>query len=158
MRALKMPDVTINLLKEYQKWQNAEKKACGDQWRDSDFIFTRRDGYAVNPDEITKWFRRFNASRTLPSVNIHSLRHTNATLLIAAGTDLRTVSRRLGHAQTSTTVNIYAHAIRSADEAATDTLQDILTPRKPAVRIRKSAMLKKRLEGKRPDSPQPAHK
>ena len=48
--------------------------------------------------------------------------------MIAAGVDLRTVSKRLGHAQMSTTSNIYAHAIRSADEMAADTLDDILNP------------------------------
>lgn len=57
---------------------------------------------------------------------IHGLRHTNATLLIAGGVPLKTVSSRLGHSSISTTGNIYAHAIRSADEAAADTLEDIL--------------------------------
>ncbi len=57
--------------------------------------------------------------------------HTNASLLIAAGTNLRTVSARLGHSQTSTTANIYAHAIRSADAAAADTLNDLLSPKAP---------------------------
>jgi integrase len=50
------------------------------------------------------------------------------TLLIAAGVPLRTVSYRAGHAQTSTTANIYSHAIRTADEMAADVLDDILTP------------------------------
>jgi integrase len=57
------------------------------------------------------------------------LRHTNITLLLAAGVPLRTVSYRAGHAQTSTTQNIYAHAIRTADEMASDALDDILTPK-----------------------------
>jgi integrase len=51
-------------------------------------------------------------------------------LLIAAGTNLRTVSSRLGHSQASTTANIYAHAIQSADAAAADTIGDILSPAK----------------------------
>jgi integrase len=77
--------------------------------------------------------KRHGISKATP----HSLRHTNATLLIAAGTDLRTIHKRLGHAQTSTTSNIYAHAIRSADEAATETIENILDPVKPLVRIEK---------------------
>jgi site-specific recombinase XerD len=56
--------------------------------------------------------------------------HTNATLLIASGAALPTVAKRLGHATTATTTSIYAHAIRSADEAAAETLENILNPLK----------------------------
>jgi len=45
--------------------------------------------------------------------------------MIASGVNIRTVSARLGHAQTSTTSNIYAHAIKSADEAAAQAMDDI---------------------------------
>ena len=51
-------------------------------------------------------------------MHIHSLRHTFASLMIADGTPLVVVSRRLGHAQVSTTANIYSHVIASADEKA----------------------------------------
>lgn len=56
-----------------------------------------------------------------------SEKQRNATLLIAAGTNLTTVATRLGHANTTTTSKIYAHAIKSADQAA-EALQDILHP------------------------------
>ena len=50
-------------------------------------------------------------SRALPlDLNVHSLRHTNASLLISQGVDVRTVASLLGHAQASTTLDIYAHA------------------------------------------------
>ncbi|WP_122791175.1 hypothetical protein [Intestinibacillus sp. Marseille-P6563] len=54
-------------------------------------------------------------------------------MLIAAGTNLQTVAARLGHANTTTTSKIYAHAIRSADEAAAEALQDILHPIKKSI-------------------------
>jgi integrase len=141
MRAIKISDAAILLLMKYKVWQNEEKLKLGDLWQkearknysnrfsDFDFLFTSWDGSPIRPDYITHWFRLFNRKHGLPDVNIHSLRHTNATLMIAAGTDIRTVSKRLGHAQTSTTTNIYAHAIRSADEAAAETIQNILDPR-----------------------------
>ena len=91
-------------------------------------MFTRWNGSPFNPDDLTRWFRSFIKDNHLPDVSIHSLRHTNATLMIAGGTDIRTVSKRLGHAQTSTTTNIYAHAIKSADEAAAQTLEHLLDP------------------------------
>lgn len=59
-------------------------------------------------------------------MHFHSLRHTNASLLIAAHAPITTVSGRLGHAQTSTTLNIYASAIQSADAAAADALEGII--------------------------------
>jgi len=52
------------------------------------------------------------------ALKIHSLRHTSASLLIADGTDIRTVAARLGHSQTSTTLNIYAHAVAEANALA----------------------------------------
>ena len=60
-------------------------------------------------DYITKWFKKFLERNNLPPVTLHGLRHTHATLLIANGTDYKTVSAILGHSQTSTTMNIYVH-------------------------------------------------
>ena len=79
-------------------------------------------------DTISGWFARFIRENNLPDISLHSLRHTNATLLIAAGTNLQTVAARLGHASVTTTGKIYAHAIQSADAAAAETLQDLLHP------------------------------
>lgn len=69
--------------------------------------------------------RTENVRHNLPPVHVHSLRHTNATLLIANGTDIKTVSKRLGHANATTTGNIYTHAIKTADEKAAEALNDI---------------------------------
>ena len=65
-------------------------------------------------------------SLLLPDIPLHGLRHTSATLLIAKSIDPKTVSARLGHSQTSTTLNIYAHALKSLDETASTALEDIL--------------------------------
>ena len=102
----------------------------GNLWEDNDKLFTQWNGKPIHPDSISNWFAAFVRKNNLPNVSIHSLRHTNATLLIASGTPLKTVSNRLGHAQLSTTGNIYAHAIRATDKAAAETLQDILSPNK----------------------------
>ncbi|MCI6721031.1 MAG: tyrosine-type recombinase/integrase, partial [Clostridiales bacterium] len=59
-------------------------------------------------------------------VTLHSLRHTNATLLIAAGVNVKTVSAHLGHSTIATTANIYAHQIQSAEAAAADALEEKL--------------------------------
>ena len=59
---------------------------------------------------------------------LHSLRHTNATLLIASGMDIGTIAKRLGHSTPTTIGNIYMHAIKTDDEMAGDSLDDIFHP------------------------------
>lgn len=74
------------------------------------------------PDSVTQWFHKFVKRNDLPDVHVHSLRHTYASLQIAEGTPLMVVSRNLGHAQTSTTGNIYAHVIASAEAKAAEVM------------------------------------
>ncbi|MEA4955046.1 MAG: tyrosine-type recombinase/integrase [Pseudoflavonifractor sp.] len=131
-RSIKVPQPCIPMLKEYRAWQSEQRLKAGDLWKSTGRIFTRWDGDPIHLDTLTGWFSDFIKRHDLPHITFHGLRHTNATLLIAAGTNLRTVSSRLGHAQTSTTANIYAHAIQSADAAAAEALGDILSPIKKA--------------------------
>ena len=80
----------------------------------------------MHPDSISGWFRKTIARTDLPQISIHSLRHTNITLMLTAGVPIRTVSYRVGHAQTTTTAYLYAHTIQSADEMAAE--KDMLNP------------------------------
>lgn len=110
---------------EYKTEQMKQKLAMGDMWIDSGKIFTSKNGSMINPDTPSTWFKSFIRRHNLPDIHYHNLRHTAATLLIAGGFDIATVSNRLGHADRTTTLNIYTHAIKSADKAASDKLQDI---------------------------------
>lgn len=130
LRSIKLPQPVIPMLKQYRSWQAEHRLQMGDLWQDNDLVFPSWNGAPLYPDTLTSWFSDFVRRHDLPPVTVHGLRHTNATLLIAAGTNLRTVSGRLGHSQASTTANIYAHAIQSADAAAAETLGDILSPAK----------------------------
>ena len=127
-RVIKLPHPVLELLDQHRKSQLTERLAAGDRWVDSGKLFTQWNGKPIYPGTITSWFAEFLKQHDLPTISIHSLRHTNATLLIASGTDLRTVSKRLGHSNMTTTGNIYTHAIQTADERASDTLNDILSP------------------------------
>lgn len=60
-------------------------------------------------------------------ISPHGLRHTLATLLIAGGVDLKTVSKRLGHKDPMTTMRIYQHVLPSQQEAAADRIGEILS-------------------------------
>ncbi len=127
-RCMKVSDDVIAMLRIWRAEQAKERLRLGDQWQNSDRLFTAWNGAPIRPDVITAWFHKFVTRNGLPPIHVHSLRHTNATLLIAAGTNLTTVAARLGHANTTTTSKIYAHAIKSADQAAAEALQDILHP------------------------------
>lgn len=128
VRVIKAPDAAFEVLRSFKKWQAEQKLKVGDQWKGKNRLFTTWDGRPLHPDTLTGWFHDFIVENDLPQVSIHSLRHTNATLMIAGGTPVTTVANRLGHATPATTTKIYAHAIRSADEAAAETLQNILAP------------------------------
>ena len=118
-RPLKLSRSVFLVLREYQEWQDGQRDLCGDRWLDKDRrVFTTDEGAPIHPDALSKWFREFTKKNGFPGVHVHSLRHTYASLMIADGTPLVVVSRRLGHAQVSTTANIYAHVIQSADEKA----------------------------------------
>jgi len=129
-RVIKIPEQAIELLKQHKKAQTVERLKIGDKWIDSGKVFTQWNGKPVHPDTVSGWFHDFIKRNDLPPITVHSLRHTNATLLIASGTNLETVSKRLGHANIITTGVVYTHSIKTADELAADTLQDILKPTK----------------------------
>ncbi|MBC3797168.1 tyrosine-type recombinase/integrase [Acetobacterium tundrae] len=126
MRSIKLPSFIFDMLKTYQLWQLEQKIKVGDQWKNKDYVFTGWNGEALNLDTIGNYLRRFIAKHNLKNIHLHSLRHTNASILIASGVDLKTVSTRLGHSNVSTTGNIYAHAINTADAKASDALENIL--------------------------------
>lgn len=75
---------------------------------------------------MTSWFHDFVLRNELPYVSIHELRHTNASLMIAAGVPITTVAQRLGHSTPATTRNIYAHAFASMDAVAAESLSTML--------------------------------
>ena len=117
------------------KKEKDEAKAFWDEdWAGEDWLFTMPNGsmmdYNTPYHTFEKTIERYNASHTaedqLPKIPFHGLRHTSATLLISANQDIATVSKRLGHAHASVTLDIYTHALTSSDHAASDALENML--------------------------------
>lgn len=125
-RVISIPESITKLLREYQRKQMEQRLKLGDKWILTNRVFVQFDGKPMHPDTITKWFRQFLEEKNLPHITFHGLRHTHATLLISQGLDVRTVSNRLGHAQTSTTLNIYAHSFARMDREASEKLDNLL--------------------------------
>lgn len=112
--------------RRYKVEQTTKRLQVGDKWQDYDRLFAAWDGAPLNPSCVENWLSRFFARSGLRKVNPDSFRHLNATLLINSGADVRTASATLGHSQTSTTLNIYAHAIAEAQARATYAISDML--------------------------------
>lgn len=92
----------------------------------SDYIMTAENGQPMHPDSPTDWLAKFSKRHDLPPIHPHKFRHTQASLLISEGVDILTVSKRLGHAKVSTTLDIYSHVLAKSDEKASNTLDDLL--------------------------------
>lgn len=131
MRSIKLPSLIFDVIQSYKQWWLSQKFANGSRWQAvTDRLFIQSDGKPIYPDTINFWLEKFIEKHNLTHFTPHSLRHTFATLQIMAGVNIRTIQARTGHSQASTLVNIYSHAIKTADELATEVLDDILTPKK----------------------------
>lgn len=131
-RLLSLPPETMTLLREYRAWYTELRLMNGDRWNNSGFVFVKDDGRPMQPDSIGGWLVKFYRRHNLPKINPHAFRHTVASVLINSGTDVVSVSKRLGHARTSTTTDIYAHIMQQADQQASECLADALLRRKKA--------------------------
>lgn len=126
-RTISLPPTMMETLKFLKKKQKNDKKKCGKKlWIDSNYVLTQWNGKPVHPDTPAKWFYKIIKKYSLRKITFHELRHTSATLLIAQGENVKTLSQRLGHAETSTTMNIYAHALKSADKSAAIKLENLI--------------------------------
>ena len=126
-RVIKVPLSAIKAFRTMKTWQAQQKLSLGSLWKDSGKVFTALDGSPMHPDTLSGWFHDFIQGTDLPQIHLHSLRHTNATLNIANGVSVTTVAGQLGHANATTTTKIYAHAIKSAQAAAADMMDDLLS-------------------------------
>jgi len=135
-RVIKIPSTATASLRSLRVWQMEQRLALGEHWSYTEYIFTAQDGTPMHPDTLSGWFRDFIKKTDLPQIHIHSLRHTNATLSIANGVAVTTVAGQLGHANATTTTKIYAHSIKSAQAAAADMMDDLLTPSRKVVNSR----------------------
>ena len=118
-----------SLLREFQRECAWEAETYdGRRLEDADYVF-RRHGHRLpmTPSTFTWRFKLILKKHGLPTaLNVHSLRHTNASLLIAGGADVATVAGLLGHSQPSTTLDIYTHAFDKNKKSASQVLQERL--------------------------------
>ena len=125
VRFVSLPAETMQLLREYREWQLTEIFRFGSYYSRNNFVFSQDNGSPMHPDSVTDWLNKFSKRHDLPHVNPHKFRHTMASMLYFNGMDSVSISKRLGHAQVSTTANLYAHQIEEADRKNADILGSI---------------------------------
>ena len=124
-RFITLPIETMQLLKQYKHWQLEEQLKAGIHLNNKNFVFAQYNGEPLHPDSVTDYLKKFSKKHNLPHINAHAFRHTMASILYFNGVDSISISKRLGHAQPSTTTNIYAHIIEEADQKNADIIADI---------------------------------
>lgn len=131
-RFVTIPAETVSLLRQYKAWQAEQRLMMGDQWNDTGYVFTRDNGLPDDPRHIANWLRKFSKRHGLPHINPHAFRHTAASILISEGVDIVTVSKMLGHANPTTTANVYSHIIEESKRKATECIADVMLRKKKA--------------------------
>lgn len=130
VRCISMPDKLITYLLKYREWWLNRKSILKAVWKDNDRLLLSDDGRIVCPTMYVKWLHTILERAGLPKVTLHSLRHTNITLQLIAGVDMKTVSTRAGHARASTTSDFYSHFLKSSDKNASAKINDIFNREK----------------------------
>jgi integrase len=118
-RSVALDPVTIAILRGHRARLLEERLSLGlGSPKDDDLVFTAIDGSPLHPGQFSDRFDRLVKAAGVPRINFHGLRHTHATLALAAGVHPKVVSERLGHSTVSITLDTYSHAIPAMQEEA----------------------------------------
>jgi integrase len=108
--------------------QNEERKAAGENWTEHGLIFTSKVGTPIHYRNLLRDFKLLLKNAGLPVIRFHDLRHTAASLMLNHGIPVIVVSRRLGHAKPSITLDVYGHLIPSMQVEAAQKIDELITP------------------------------
>ena len=126
-RVIAMPPQLVDILKVQKKWQEQRQKDVGQRWIDRGAVFTGAFGEYMNRTYLNSEFKKLLKANGLPDLHVHDLRHANASLLINMGVPVKVISEHLGHKNTLTTENIYAHIFNSTKAKASEAISQALT-------------------------------
>jgi integrase len=149
MRVINLPYVTVSILLAWQAEQrkllvkridqirnvkviNKEALTYLEELRarlkdfENEYVWNQNNGDPMLPHSVTSWWSKFIKKNNLPHVTFHGCRHTGATITIAEGMDVRSVASRLGHADASMTLRVYAQALQSTDRKIAQKWDEII--------------------------------
>ncbi len=125
-RSLYIQPKIVGLIKLLKTQQEQQAKDCGDLWVETDRLFIKWNGQPLHPSAPYKWLKHFCERENVSFKGLHSFRHFVASQALASGVDVKSVSSMLGHSQTSTTLNIYAHAVQQTNKKALNSVASLL--------------------------------
>jgi len=117
-RRVSLPNELVLALRHYREMQEAARERLGVSILPGDLFFSRADGSMMHPDSFSKACVRLAKKAGLEGVHLHSLRHTQASMLIEQGEFPKVISERLGHASTAFTNDIYGHLMPGMEQSA----------------------------------------
>lgn len=143
LRRVPIPDKLSVILAEYRAEYGSLKRSLGDRWQGEDNLFVQYDGkrmcHTASYQYFVRHLKRYNqwveenpekarlgGLEQLPLIPLHGLRHSCATLLNYLDVNIIDISKYLGHANCSTTMNIYAHSFEAQKRAASDKLNEFV--------------------------------
>jgi integrase len=123
-RTISLPAHIVAELRAHHAAQAEQRLALGMGRAPEDAtVLAGLDGKPLSPDTVSKQWERTMDALGRPEITLHSLRHTHASMLIASGMDILTISRRLGHANPTVTLNVYGHLIAGSDDKAAQIME-----------------------------------
>lgn len=122
IRSISFGDGLKTILEAEKKDYDNRKLLMGADFVDSGYVLNKKNGEGFSPDSLTQKWVRFRNEHNLKDVCLHGFRHTSATTLLSAGVQGKVIQERLGHADISTTFNIYTHVLPSMNKDAGDKL------------------------------------
>ena len=121
---------TTASLASWKKRQARERDDWPAPWPPGHRIFTHEDGAGLNPDLITRTFRRHVEAAGVPPIRLPDVRHTHASLQIKAGVPVKVVSERLGHADVAFTTCVYQHVLPGMQQEAAEAFATLVAAAK----------------------------
>ncbi len=128
IRRIDLGENTLRILREHRQQQLVQMQMAGETWQENDLIFPSEIGTTSDRDNIRKDFKRLLKEAGLPAIRFHDLRHTGASLLLNNGIPVIIVSRRLGHARPSITLDVYGHLMPGKQKEVAMLMDQLLTP------------------------------
>jgi integrase len=129
-RLLSIPATAIALLRQHRLHQNEERSLAGSRWLKTGMVFTSSIGTPLDERNVRREFYAFLKAANLPRIRVHDLRHSCATMLLAAGEHPKVVQETLGHQSVQVTLDLYSHLMPELGlkERAAARLDAILAP------------------------------
>ena len=113
---IRLDSGTVSMLRKLRAEQAEMKLRLGAGYHDEGYVFCQPDGRPYHPERFSRefdrnqrYFNRDHPDQQIPTITLHGLRHTWATLALSAGIDIKIVSERLNHSSTHITREIYTH-------------------------------------------------